>query len=85
MLVHGCSIANKYYNKLWQSVELQVVNLQFDSFVFYRNNKLHALDNLTPLLGMTPNELKDVAAALGLKPFVGKQMADWIYKSTLPV
>ena len=29
---------------------------------------------------MTPNELKDVAAALGLKPFVGKQMADWIYK-----
>ena len=38
------------------------------------------MDNLTPLLGMTPNELKGVAAALGLKPYVGKQMADWIYK-----
>ncbi len=35
---------------------------------------------LIPLLGKTEAELKDVAVQMGLKPFVGKQMADWIYK-----
>ncbi len=34
----------------------------------------------TPLLGMTPAQLGAVATSLGAKPFVGKQMADWLYK-----
>lgn len=38
------------------------------------------MNNLTPLLGLTPGELKAIAIELGLKPFVGKQIADWIYK-----
>ncbi len=38
------------------------------------------LNQLTPLLGCTPDELKAIATNIGLKPFVGKQMADWIYK-----
>ena len=33
----------------------------------------------TPLLGMTLAQLKDVAVECGLKPFAGKQMADWLY------
>jgi len=32
-----------------------------------------------PLLGMTLGELKQVAAALGMPAFVGKQMAEWLY------
>lgn len=36
-----------------------------------------------PLLGLTLDELKDVASQLGLPPFVGKQMADWIYKKRI--
>ena len=32
------------------------------------------------LLGKTLVELKEVATSLGMKPFVGKQLADWIYK-----
>lgn len=32
------------------------------------------------LLGKTLEELKSVAVGIGLQPFVGKQMADWIYK-----
>lgn len=31
------------------------------------------------LLGMTLDELKAAASACGLKPFVGKQLADWMY------
>ena len=31
------------------------------------------------LLGMTLPELKEAAAACGLKPFVGAQLADWLY------
>lgn len=31
------------------------------------------------LLGMTPTQLKDVAAQAGLKPFAAKQMAQWLY------
>jgi len=33
----------------------------------------------TSLTGMTLDELRHVATELGLKPFVGKQMAEWIY------
>lgn len=32
-----------------------------------------------PLLGLTPQELRDVAVSNGLPAFTGKQMADWIY------
>jgi len=31
------------------------------------------------LLGKTLNELKSAAESCGLKPFVGKQLADWLY------
>ena len=31
------------------------------------------------LLGLTLEELKDVAVELGLPKFAGKQMAEWIY------
>lgn len=31
------------------------------------------------LLGKTPEELKAVAVSCGLKPFVGKQLAEWLY------
>lgn len=34
---------------------------------------------LTPLLGMTPARLRDVAAEVGLKPFAAKQIARWLY------
>ena len=34
----------------------------------------------SPLLGMTPTELQDVARELGLPRFVAKQLADWLYK-----
>lgn len=37
------------------------------------------MDQLKPLLGLTPDELKVIAIEMGLKPFVAKQMADWIY------
>ncbi len=42
---------------------------------------MSATDNATktPLLGKSLEELKAIAVQLGLKPFVGKQMADWIY------
>ena len=32
------------------------------------------------LLGKTVEELKEVASSCGLKPFVGKQLADWLYR-----
>lgn len=32
------------------------------------------------LLGLTPEELRDVAASVGLPAFAGKQMAEWLYK-----
>lgn len=35
------------------------------------------------LFGKTLQELKDIAVSLGLKPFVGKQMADWLYKKNI--
>ena len=34
---------------------------------------------LTPLLGMTLEQLRAVAAEVGLKPFAAKQMARWLY------
>ncbi len=34
----------------------------------------------TPLLGKTLSELQEVAKEFNLKPFVAKQLADWIYK-----
>lgn len=37
------------------------------------------MDNLTPLLGMSLDELKVVATEVGAKAFVGKQIAEWIY------
>lgn len=38
------------------------------------------MNNLTPLLGMNIEELKEVATSVGAKAFVGKQMAEWLYK-----
>lgn len=38
------------------------------------------MDKKTPLLGMTPEELQDVARSLGMPAFAGKQMAEWLYK-----
>ncbi len=35
---------------------------------------------MQPLLGLTLEELKQTAVKLGLPAFVGKQMADWIYR-----
>lgn len=35
---------------------------------------------LTPLIGMTEKELEDVAAGLGLPKFIGRQLAQWLYK-----
>jgi len=35
---------------------------------------------LTPLIGLTLPELRDVAAGVGLKPFAAKQMAAWLYQ-----
>lgn len=35
---------------------------------------------LKPLMGLTIEELTDVARKMGAAAFVGKQMADWIYK-----
>ena len=32
------------------------------------------------LLGMTLDELKEVAAQIGLPGYAAKQMADWLYK-----
>ncbi|MDE5636076.1 MAG: radical SAM protein, partial [Muribaculaceae bacterium] len=32
-----------------------------------------------PLIGMTLGQLRDIAAAVGLKPFAAKQMARWLY------
>lgn len=32
-----------------------------------------------PLIGLTLEQLRDVAAAVGLKPFAAKQMAAWLY------
>lgn len=32
------------------------------------------------LLGMSPEDLKQVAASVGLRPFAAKQMAAWLYK-----
>lgn len=33
-----------------------------------------------PLLGKTLDELREVAASVGLPPFTAKQIADWLYK-----
>lgn len=38
------------------------------------------MEHKRPLLGMTLNELKDVAAEVGLPGFAAKQIADWLYK-----
>lgn len=38
------------------------------------------MNTLKPLLGLSLDELKDVAVSLGLPAFVGKQIADWIYR-----
>lgn len=35
------------------------------------------------LLGMTLDELKQVAAAAGLPGYAAKQMADWLYKKRI--
>ncbi len=35
------------------------------------------------LFGKTLQELKDMATSLGMKPFVGKQIADWLYKKDI--
>lgn len=37
-------------------------------------------NKLTPLIGLTLPELREVAAGVGLKPFAAKQMAAWLYQ-----
>ena len=39
---------------------------------------LHLMNKI-PLLGMTPDELGDVAAGAGMKPYSARQMARWLY------
>lgn len=48
-------------------------------YVLYFQPPSFVLSTHTSLLGLSVSELKDVAQQVGLKPFVGKQMADWIY------
>ncbi|MCH5236524.1 MAG: 23S rRNA (adenine(2503)-C(2))-methyltransferase RlmN [Muribaculaceae bacterium] len=36
-----------------------------------------------PLIGMTLEELTNVAVSGGMKPFVGKQFAEWLYKKKI--
>lgn len=49
-------------------------NENFCTFSFvYMNEKIH-------LLGMTLDELKQVASEVGLPLFAAKQLADWLYK-----
>ena len=38
----------------------------------------------TKLLGKTPDELAVLAADCGLKPFVGRQLAEWLYVKKVP-
>lgn len=38
------------------------------------------MEQKTPLLGLNPDELKAVAAEVGLRPFAARQMAAWLYK-----
>lgn len=57
------------------SVRLSLYTL----FVLYFQLPSFVLSTHTSLLGLSVSELKDVAQQVGLKPFVGKQMADWIY------
>lgn len=40
-------------------------------------------ESLPHLLGMTANELEDLAAALGQPRFRGRQIADWLYKRSV--
>lgn len=42
------------------------------------------MSTLQPLLGLTCKELEAVAAGCGMKPFVGRQLAHWIYKLRCP-
>lgn len=37
-------------------------------------------ENRKPLIGLDLDDLKNVAASVGLKPFAAKQMASWLYK-----
>lgn len=37
-------------------------------------------ETMQPLVGMTLDQLKTVAAAAGLKPFAARQLAEWIYQ-----
>ena len=39
------------------------------------------VEGKTPLLGMTLDELKGVAAELGMPSFAARQMAEWLYLS----
>ena len=43
------------------------------------NPETTASSQLTPLLGMTLDQLKEVAADCRLKPFAAKQIASWLY------
>ena len=36
--------------------------------------------SLPSLIGMTPDQLRDAVVALGQKPFVAKQLAQWLYE-----
>ena len=37
-------------------------------------------DSTKKLLGMSPDELAEVAAAAGLRPFAARQMTSWLYQ-----
>lgn len=53
--------------------------LSIHTLFLYFQPPSFVLSTHTSLLGLSVSELKDVAQQVGLKPFVGKQMADWIY------
>lgn len=48
--------------------------------IFYSLSYSYRLGLNNALLGLSLDELKGVATALGMPAFVGKQIADWIYK-----
>lgn len=51
--------------------------------VFLSINKQKTMSEKKRLLGMTLNELKQVAEEVGLPKFAAKQMADWLYKKKI--
>ncbi len=38
------------------------------------------MENRKVLIGLLPNELKEITARMGMPPFAARQMTDWLYK-----